>query len=1553
MATVDPFFSFEDDGDFDEFYGPSRRTGAVAAPAPPSQEKQQVPTHRRVESVGKSVPVTPISNVSSFPSFSMPSTQGAEETERSAVSTASPGRQSMDGPPRRTDRRRVPRRRRLRQAEELFDVEWERDDDVASCFVCTNEFSLLRRKHHCRRCGRVICSDCSSFWRFGSSEKKKKHRVCTYCNVELAQHGKSQDPMARHTIVDVGVARHQSFSSDASFETPQAEKQLRFRKKGGDDFEVEERKNDRIVQSNSRMVSVGNMREAGRVEMNQQSEKTELFDHSDDTWFIEPVASNSNEASKSREATVLVDGTRHLGDANKWSSTRAPSRQTYGGESQVQGNLEELLHTNTQPFPGSSALRNPGDSQTFYGVDADVLVVDEDPDYYRATMVAHTAKGTPGYAPTPVPLLPHNNTRPDSVHAKPNYLNRSLEASDEPAQIASAPVESGKKEKKGFKNVIKRFFGLKSQAPETSEQAPSLGQDPTKLTAMEPQAESVDEPAPISRPSVSSGIPTSESDVRFTMIDDGRFVEPEANPFRHTIAVYQAPPTLSVVSNRTPAEVDTQVSTAIEQKKPKRLPSKKRRDTFDDLFESTASRIERSDPPQAAKLWSHVTRSSMTTGMTGVSRFDQRQDDNDEDDLTRALGLPVSSGFKEVLPAFANTLDQDHLDMAPSSHFSQIDGSDHDSRRSNNTTNSQRDRSTLLGEFLTEKPLEETRPVRSGVDDYFADFEKPKDYVFDTMSGSYVPANSQPRSRVDHSAVPSSTTSYSRTEIDTRAGSKLSVSMLAASDEIIRSTTRSSTPSVTVETHEVSGVIVDKISSLENEIRALKELLQNKFVSAPSSDELEVTRELQMNRSRKVSGRSAGPRKPSIFDDDSSEDENSRSKSLPHDGELSREAYSNEKLNVRSKPRSKARSRSKRKDSFAALFEDSDGLGGSQLASTTYESLFQTGGSGDAAQSSGSDENESTSTRRQGRRHKPSLPSYDDSTPTNGRVTAGSLGFDHRTNPSMPKQADATPAINPRTQRVTQKKKKKDAIDALFESDEDNDVVTLHQTSALEIAPTRAPVQSQPDPMDDSDEEFSSMLKLRKNKSNRSFVAPSISKASRNIFEDEVSLSHSSSDDDREIVRLNGSKHDIDETKGSRSDEMTIVVDDSVVRRGSEYQETELSIPEGTSRLHDDPDSDEEFATGLQQIHKKRLLSSSSLRQIKPATEVEVLGVDNDKHESQDMESMGEDSSGDERHSITIVASNLSNSEDATSLTFDFDVVDESGQLGDAPAPETEFDPLSFLEDVDAPSRLDSVPATTFVNETIQFGSTAPAPSLSEEVETVSNDEMAKHGSVAPEKNAPNGSDEEAATEAAAFEANGISDRSLTVKRAQDHLNDEAEMQDEPTVQGVQDDNLAQELNQHHSEDEDVVHLTRISRTAKYSSSADPHPLEVVSTDEAVSAQVEVSTSMEYQNDWQQMQAQEKERRRKLQIKQRQAQREKVKKQSTSSRSLVKGSGDPAPESASSVKKHRSEKTKGSKEGRHEKDSKRKKKRPSRSRADDDDQARPDDTPEDGALTEL
>ncbi|XP_062964247.1 lateral signaling target protein 2 homolog isoform X1 [Cynocephalus volans] len=60
--------------------------------------------------------------------------------------------------------------------------EWVPDEACGVCTACKAPFTVIRRKHHCRSCGKIFCSRCSSHSaplpRYG---QVKPVRVCTHC----------------------------------------------------------------------------------------------------------------------------------------------------------------------------------------------------------------------------------------------------------------------------------------------------------------------------------------------------------------------------------------------------------------------------------------------------------------------------------------------------------------------------------------------------------------------------------------------------------------------------------------------------------------------------------------------------------------------------------------------------------------------------------------------------------------------------------------------------------------------------------------------------------------------------------------------------------------------------------------------------------------------------------------------------------------------------------------------------------------------------------------------------------------------------------------------------------------------------------------------------------------------------------------------------------------------------------------------------------------------------------------------------------------------------
>merc|ERR1712112_726998 len=71
---------------------------------------------------------------------------------------------------------------KIRQQEK--EVRWQHEEDVDDCNTCKQSFSVTRRKHHCRHCGRTFCSDCVSK-QVSSGPAGRVSRVCDVCHTLL------------------------------------------------------------------------------------------------------------------------------------------------------------------------------------------------------------------------------------------------------------------------------------------------------------------------------------------------------------------------------------------------------------------------------------------------------------------------------------------------------------------------------------------------------------------------------------------------------------------------------------------------------------------------------------------------------------------------------------------------------------------------------------------------------------------------------------------------------------------------------------------------------------------------------------------------------------------------------------------------------------------------------------------------------------------------------------------------------------------------------------------------------------------------------------------------------------------------------------------------------------------------------------------------------------------------------------------------------------------------------------------------------------------------
>ena len=81
-------------------------------------------------------------------------------------------------------------------------MNWVPDEEGRGCVICHAEFSLTRRRHHCRKCGALVCGTCSDHFMVLPGETSEV-RVCDTCELKLkeaAAVGEKMDVNAQITL---------------------------------------------------------------------------------------------------------------------------------------------------------------------------------------------------------------------------------------------------------------------------------------------------------------------------------------------------------------------------------------------------------------------------------------------------------------------------------------------------------------------------------------------------------------------------------------------------------------------------------------------------------------------------------------------------------------------------------------------------------------------------------------------------------------------------------------------------------------------------------------------------------------------------------------------------------------------------------------------------------------------------------------------------------------------------------------------------------------------------------------------------------------------------------------------------------------------------------------------------------------------------------------------------------------------------------------------------------------------------------------------------------
>ncbi|KAK2142195.1 hypothetical protein LSH36_986g00042 [Paralvinella palmiformis] len=73
---------------------------------------------------------------------------------------------------------------KIRAAE--HEVRWQHEEDIEECSNCRQPFSVTKRKHHCRHCGKIFCNDCLPKI-VNSGPSLRPSRVCDVCHTILVR----------------------------------------------------------------------------------------------------------------------------------------------------------------------------------------------------------------------------------------------------------------------------------------------------------------------------------------------------------------------------------------------------------------------------------------------------------------------------------------------------------------------------------------------------------------------------------------------------------------------------------------------------------------------------------------------------------------------------------------------------------------------------------------------------------------------------------------------------------------------------------------------------------------------------------------------------------------------------------------------------------------------------------------------------------------------------------------------------------------------------------------------------------------------------------------------------------------------------------------------------------------------------------------------------------------------------------------------------------------------------------------------------------------------
>ncbi|XP_063952083.1 FYVE, RhoGEF and PH domain-containing protein 2-like [Lytechinus pictus] len=100
-----------------------------------------------------------------------------------------------------------------------------KDEDTTMCMKCGLEFSLTRRRHHCRACGVVVCGKCSKYTAPLPYDDKRPNKVCSKCYYALKG---EEDPAGASRKSFVDIDENKSYASNLWYFQPKGSTWVRY-----------------------------------------------------------------------------------------------------------------------------------------------------------------------------------------------------------------------------------------------------------------------------------------------------------------------------------------------------------------------------------------------------------------------------------------------------------------------------------------------------------------------------------------------------------------------------------------------------------------------------------------------------------------------------------------------------------------------------------------------------------------------------------------------------------------------------------------------------------------------------------------------------------------------------------------------------------------------------------------------------------------------------------------------------------------------------------------------------------------------------------------------------------------------------------------------------------------------------------------------------------------------------------------------------------------------------------------------------------------------------